>query len=86
MPAPSACSTRKRPVRSNRSASPVRRGDQHADVEHARDLGRDPAEVAALEHDLGQSGMERVDGYQLLGQIRGFHWQNLTSANSSAAR
>ena len=39
----------------------VGRGERHADVEHLAQLGGDAVEIASLEGDLGQPGVQRVD-------------------------
>ena len=74
----------------------VGRRERHPDAEHGGRLGGDLLEVTALQHDVAQRGVQRVDprqhvgggvsGYQHLGPIVGDRWHNLTAAKSNGAR
>ena len=44
-----------------RAFATVAGGEEHPDVEDVGDLGGDQSEVAPLEHDVGQGGVQRVD-------------------------
>ena len=79
-----------------RALAAVGRGERHLDAEHLSGLLGDLLEVAALEHDVAQGGVQRVDprqhvgggvsGYQHLDPNVGDRWHNLTAAKSNGAR
>ncbi len=47
-----------------RELAAVGRGEQHPDVQDPGDLLGDPVEVAALQHDLGQAGVQGIHAGQ----------------------
>ena len=46
------------------SLPPVGRGEEDAELEHPGHLGRDPAQVTPLEHDLGEPGVQGIHARQ----------------------